>query len=179
MRKLTSIIDGISYYTGYFAGWLVIGIMCLTMIEVISRYVLRHPLMLADEFGGYSFAAIAAVGLAYTMKEGRHIRIQFVVNRLPVKVSNWLRVITLTVAFVYAAIASKVSYSFIIDAFDRHIRSASHLMTPLAWPQMVLPLGFTLLCLVLFAEIVQAIRNIRSGMSTEAIAKEKAEGVGV
>jgi len=179
MLKITRVIDGISYYTGYFAGWVVVGIMSLTMIEVISRYVLRKPLMLAAEFGGYSFAAIALVALAYTMKEGRHIRIQFVVSRLPVNVSNWLRVITLTAAFVYAAIASKVSYGFIIDAFERHIRSASHLMTPLAWPQMVLPIGFSLLCLVLMVEIVQAIRNIRAGVSTEAIAKEKAEGTGV
>jgi len=179
MRKFERVIDGISYYSGYFAGWLVLGIMGLTMVEVISRYVLRHPIMLADEFGGYSFAAISLIGLAYTMKEGRHIRIQFVVSRLPVKVSNWLRLITLGAALVYAIVASKVSYGFIGDAFDRHIRAASHLMTPLAWPQLVLPIGFTLLSIILAAEVIQVIRNIRSGVSTEAIAKEKAEEGGV
>jgi len=179
MRKFVRVIDGISYYSGYFAGWLVLGIMGLTMVEVISRYVLRHPIMLADEFGGYSFAAISLIGLAYTMKEGRHIRIQFVVSRLPVKVSNWLRLITLGAALVYAIVASKVSYGFIGDAFDRHIRAASHLMTPLAWPQLVLPIGFTLLSIILVAEVFQTIRNIRSGVSTEAIAKEKAEEGGV
>ena len=179
MPKLEVIIDRIAYYTGYLAGWIVIGVMGLTMVEVVSRYLLHHPIMLADEFGGYSYAAISLIGLAYTMKEGRHIRIQFVVSRLPVKVSNWLRLLTLTTALVYAVVASKVSYGFIADAFDRHIRSASHLMTPLAWPQLVLPVGFTLLSIILIGEVVKAIKNIRTGVSTEALATEKAEEGGL
>lgn len=175
MRKIGRVIDVASYITGYFAGWVVVGIMSLTMIEVITRYVLRSPLMLADEFGGYALVTISIIGLAYTLKEGGHIRIRFVVSRLPVKVSNWLRVLTLTIALVYAVVASKVSYGFIVDAFQRHIRSSSWLTTPLAWPQMVIPIGFSLLCLVLMIEIAKAIIDIRSGVSTEAIAEEKAE----
>lgn len=179
MRSLERIIDGISNFSGFITGWLILGVMGLTMIEVVSRYILRRPIMLADEFGGYSFAAIAFLGLAYTMKEGRHIRIQFVVNRLPVKISNWLRVFTLSAALVYTMIASYVSYNFIIDAFNRNIRAASHLMTPLAWPQLVLPIGFTLLAIVLLSEVAKAIRNLRSGVSTEALARAKDEEEGL
>jgi TRAP-type C4-dicarboxylate transport system permease small subunit len=175
MRRVERVIDAIAYITGYFSGWVVIGIMSLTMAEVITRYVLRHPLMLADEFGGYAYAAVSLVALAYTMRQGRHIRVQFVVSRLPATVSNWLRVITLTLALVYACVATQASYTFIVQAFQRNIRSASWLMTPWAWPQMIFPIGFSLLCLILLVEIAQAIRNIRSGVSTEAIAAKKAE----
>lgn len=175
MRKIGHVIDIASYVTGYFAGWVVLGIMSLTIIEVITRYVLRHPLMLGDEFGGYALVTISVVGLAYTLREGGHIRIRFLVSRLPVKLSNWLRVITLTIALVYVLVATKVSYGFIVDAFQRHIRSPSWLATPLAWPQMVIPIGFTLLCLILIVEIAKAIINIRSGVSIEALAEEKTE----
>jgi TRAP-type C4-dicarboxylate transport system permease small subunit len=82
-------------------------------------------------------------------------------------------------AFVYAIIASKVSYGFVFDAYRRHMGSASWLMTPLWIPQMMLPIGFTLLSLVLIPEIAQAIRNAWIGISTEAISAEKAEGSGV
>ena len=179
MSKLARIVDAISYYAGYVAGWMVVGIMLLTMAEVISRYVLRNPIMLADEFGGYSYAAISLLGLAYTMREGRHIRIQFVVTRLPAKVSNWLRVFTLAAACTYAIVASQVSYGFIFDAFDRNIRSASHLMTPLGWPQIALPVGFILLSIALLLELFRAIGNLRAGIETERIAAEKAEGSGL
>ncbi len=175
MRKIGRVIEVASYITGYFAGWVLLGIMSLTMIEVVTRYVLHRPLILADEFGGYSLVVISFLGLAYCWREKGHIRITFVVRRMLARVSNWLRVVTLTVALVYVSVASKVSYDFVIDAFRRNFRSNSWLMTPLKWPEMVIPIGFTLLALMLIVEIAKAIRNIRTGVSTEAIAEEKTE----
>jgi len=175
MGKIGRVIELASYVSGYTAGWVVLGIMSLTMVEVISRYILHHPLILCDEFGAYSLVAISFLGLAYCWRERGHIRITFVVSRIPARVSNWLRVVTLTVALVYVSVASKVSYDFIVDAFRRNIKSNSWLMTPLKWPEMVIPIGFTLLALILIIQIFIAIRNIRTGVSTEAIAEEKAE----
>jgi hypothetical protein len=43
----------------------------------------------------------------------------------------------------------------------------------------VLPIGFTLLAIILIPEIAQAIKNALSGISTEAIYAEKAEGSGI
>jgi len=175
MRKIGRIFESASYTSGYIAGWVVLGIMGLTMVEVVTRYVLHHPLILCDEFGAYSMVAISFLGLAYCWKERGHIRITFLVSRMPARVSNWLRVVTLTVALVYVSVASKVSYDFIADAFQRNIRSNSWIMTPLKWPEMVIPIGFTLLALILIIQIVIAIRNIRMGVSTEAIAEEEVE----
>lgn len=175
MRKIDRIIERVSYITGYCAGWVLLGIMSLTMIEVVTRYVLHRPLILADEFGGYSLVVISFLGLAYCWRERGHIRITFVVSRMPVRVSNWLRVVTLTVALVYVSVASKVSYDFVVDAFRRNFRSNSWLMTPLKWPEMAIPIGFTLLALVLVIEVAKAIRNIRTGANIEALAEEEAE----
>ncbi len=58
MRKIGRVIEVASYITGYFAGWVLLGIMGLTLIEVVTRYVLHRPLILADEFGGYSLVII-------------------------------------------------------------------------------------------------------------------------
>lgn len=174
MRKIGHIIEVVSYISGYCAGWVVLGIMSLTMVEVISRYVLHRPLILADEYGAYSMVAIVFLGLAYCWRERGHVRITFVLRLMPARVSNWMRVVTLTAALVYVGVASKVSYDFIADAFQRNIKSATALMTPLAWPQMVIPIGLSFLGLWLIVEIARAVRNIRAGVSTEAISKEKA-----
>ena len=136
---------------------------------------LVHPGILADELGGYSLVIISCLGLAYCWQERGHIRITFLVSRMPVKVSNWLRVVTLTVALVYVVVVSKVSYDFIVDSYQRGIKSSSWLMTPFWWPQMAIPIGFTLLVLILMVDIFIAIRNMRTGVSTEAFAEEKAE----
>ncbi len=179
MKRIGRVIGAAAYTSGYLAGWVLLGIMTLTLVEVITRYVLHQPLILSDEFGAYSLVAISFLGLAYTWKARGHIRITFVVRRMPAVVSSWLRVATLTIALIYVSLASKVSYDFIVDAFRRNIMSNSWVMTPLKWPEMVIPIGFALLSLMLMVEIAKVIRDIRAGVSTEAVTEGEAEETGV
>ena len=173
MERAWKVIDKFSYVVGYFAGWILLGIIALTMVEVLTRYVLRQPLILCDEFGGYSLFAITFLGLAYCAKEKGHIRITFIVERMKAKVSSRIRVVTLGLVLLYAVIGSKISWDFLINSFQRNIRSNSWLMTPLKWPQMVLPIGFTLFSLVLVMEIARTIRAIRQGLKVEETGGEE------
>lgn len=173
MEKVWRVIDKVSYAVGYLAGWVLLGIITLTMVEVVTRYVLLQPLILCDEFGGYSLFAITFLGLAYCAKEKGHIRITFLVERMPTRVSSRIRIVTLGLVLLYAVIGSKISWDFLIDSFTRNIRSNSWLMTPLKWPQMVLPIGFTLFSLILLIEIIKTIRAIRLGLKVEEAGGEE------
>jgi TRAP-type C4-dicarboxylate transport system permease small subunit len=161
MEKIWRAIERVSYITGYVAGWVLLGIIGLTMAEVVTRYVLRQPFILCDEFGGYSLFAITFLGLAYCGKEKGHIRITFLVERISPRVAGRIRIVTLSLALLYVAIGSVVSWEFIADSFQREIKSNSWLMVPLKWPQMFLPVGFTLYTLVLIMQILVTIRNIQ------------------
>ncbi|MDP2931828.1 MAG: TRAP transporter small permease, partial [Chloroflexota bacterium] len=141
----------------------------------VTRYVLHRPLILSDEFGGYSLVIIAFLGFAYTWKERGHIRITFAVSRLPAGVASWLRIATRAAGLAYVLLATRVSYDFIGDAFRRNIRSNSWLMTPLKWPEMVIPVGFTLLALVMVFDIIVGINQARRGVHLEELEEEKAE----
>lgn len=167
MRKLGRVIEFLSYIGGYTSGCMLLVAMIIVMVEVVTRFVLRQPITVAEELSGYILVFISYVGLAYCWKEGAHIRITFLVTKMPEKVSSWLRVGTLIMALVYITLVSIVSYYFVVDAFYRGIRSNTLLMTPLGWPQMALPIGFTLLSLQVAVNIVKTINNIRSGISTE------------
>src|SRR3989337_1617815 len=136
MERVWRLIEKISYVAGYASGLTVILILLLTMVEVVTRYVLHQPLILCDEFGGYSLFAISFLGLAYCAREKGHIRITFIVERMPAIVGSWLRVGTLSLALLYAAVASKISWDFLVGSFQRNMRSNSWVMTPLKWPQM-------------------------------------------
>ncbi len=173
MAKGWSFIEKASNMAGYAAGWVVILIILLTMVEVVTRYVFRQPLILCDEFGGYSLFAICFLGLSYCAREHGHIRITFLVERMPSKAGNWVRVGTLSLAVFYAGIASKVSWDFWVASFQRNMRSNSWLMTPLKWPQMVLPIGFSLLTLVLVLQLIDTVRKVRGGERIEECGGEK------
>ena len=167
MDKILQGIERTAYVVGYGTGYILLGIIALTQIEVISRYVLGQPLILCDEFGGYSLFAITFLGLAYCAKEKGHIRITFLVERMSAKTSGRVRVLTLILGLVYIGIASKVSWEFLILSFKRGIKSNSWLMTPLSWPQMVLPVGCTLFFLVLLVQLVRTIRDVKAGVRVE------------
>jgi len=173
MEKLWQGIDKVSYVAGYIAGWVLVGIITLTMAEVVTRYILRQPLILCDEFGGYSLFAITFLGLAYCAKEKGHIRITFLVERLPSRLASRLRFFTLSLALVYIGVGSKISWDFLINSFDRNIKSNSWLMVPLKWPQMVLPIGMTLFSLILVVEIAKTIKAIKAGVQVEETGGEE------
>lgn len=112
MDNVWKVIEKVSYGVGYFAGWILLGIIALTMVEVLTRYVMGQPLILCDEFGGYSLFAITFLGLAYCAQGKGHIRITFIVERMNSKVSSRIRVVTLSLVLLYALIGSKISGIF-------------------------------------------------------------------
>ena len=161
-RKIGNVIEFMSYATGFIAGWMIIGAGVLMMSELVTRYVLRRPLIIADELSGYAMVGIGLLGLAFTFQQKSHIRITFLTSVLPPKVSKCVRLLTLGVAAIWVAIASKSSLSLVQSSFQRGIRSITLLMTPLAWPQMAIALGFIVLLLMIILNIAKTINNSRS-----------------
>ena len=167
------LVGRLSYGAGYLAGLVLLAIIGLTMAEVISRYVLRNPLILSDELGGYALVAISCLGLAYCGIEKGHIRITFIVERFNPRTAGWIRIVTLALGLVFVAVAAWVSWQFLADSFTRNMRSNSMLMTPLKWPQMALPVGFTLFAVVILAQLVKAIEDLKAGRSVEHFRAEE------
>jgi TRAP-type C4-dicarboxylate transport system permease small subunit len=157
----------LAYGTGYLAGLVLLAIIGLTMVEVVSRYALHNPLILSDEFGGYALVAISFLGLAYCAQEKGHIRITFIVERMSPLNAGRVRVVTLALAFVFVAVAAWVSWQFLGDSFTRNMRSNSLLSVPLKWPQMVMPVGFTLFALVVLAQLIKAVQDLRAGRTVD------------
>lgn len=170
---LARLVGKLSHGTGYLAGLVLLAIIALTMAEVVSRYVLRNPLILSDELGGYALVAISCLGLAYCAMEKGHIRITFIVERFDPRTAGWIRLVTLALGLVFVAVAAWVSWQFLADSFTRNMRSNSMLMTPLKWPQMALPVGFTLFALVMLAQLVRAIRDLRAGRPADQFGAEE------
>ena len=59
--------------------------MVMLLVEVLTRYILRSPLSIAEEMGGYLLVSITFMGLAYTWKEKGHVRVTLIFSRLPEK----------------------------------------------------------------------------------------------
>ena len=166
MNRFIRIIEVISGVSGQFMGWLIFIMMVMILIEVLTRYILRSPLAIGDEFGGYILVAITYVGLAYTWKMGGHVRIEFLFNKLPMKLQKKLRLGMIILATIFTFVIIKASYELISFSYQLGTRSGSWLRIPVIWPQLVLIIGSILLLFQLIAEVMKAIKNRDAGGKT-------------
>jgi TRAP-type C4-dicarboxylate transport system permease small subunit len=166
VERLRGAVGRLAYASGYLGALVLIAIIALTMAEVVSRYVLRNPLILSDEFGGYALVAISCLGLAYCAQDRAHIRITFLAERFG-RAAGPVRAAMLALGLVFVSITAWVCWQFLADSFARNMRSNSLLMVPLKWPQLAMPVGFTVYALVLLAQLVHAVRELRGGRSVE------------
>ncbi len=163
IKRAIRAIDVVSVASGHVLGWLVFLMMCMVLVEVVTRYVMQSPLAIADEMGGYMLVAITFLGLAYTWRDRAHVRVEFVVNHLSPRAQCWLRVLTVTVAAVFAVLLIVASWRFVSFTIQFGVRSGSWLRIPMKWPQMVLVVGSVLLFLEVFADLLRTLEAARTG----------------
>ena len=167
MKRIAHIIEKIADLGGYYSAWLVPLMMILVVVEVFMRYVLHRPLMVADEFSAYLLVALSYLGMAYTWRQGGHVRVTVLVNRLSSKTSSWIRLIGLILVFIFMIELDRAGYKMIAYAIQINMRSSTWLMFPLFWPQLTVFIGFVLLTLLLAIDIVKSFIKIRAGERVE------------
>ena len=146
--------------SGTFAGYLVFITLILVLAEVISRYFFNNPIGLSDEFGGYLLVGITMIGLAYTLKEKGHVRVEMVVDRVSLKTRKWMRVISLSLATVFTPFLIFGSYELVAFSHRLGAKSSTWVRTLQEIPQSILIIGTILLFLQLIVMLVQAIKNL-------------------
>ena len=155
---------------GHFSGWLVVIVMLLVLVQVVSRYVVRHPLSAGDELSGLITVVISFLGLGYTWQQKRHIRLDFVVNALPKKIEAWVRLIVLFLVLLFVGLLSIVCLQLSISSW--RIGSKSYdIAVPLAYPQFALFIGAGLFDLCVLKDLVQSIIVLTTKSKTEETAK--------
>lgn len=168
MHRVTSLIERTASFCGTLSGWLVPAMMLLVVSDVFMRYVMRRPLMVADEISAYLLVALSFLGFAYTWRQKGHVRVEVVVNYLPPRVTAWLRLVGLILTLLFMVEMDRAAWKMIVYALQMKMRSSTWLMFPLFWPQLPIFLGFLLLTLMLVVDIVQAAGKLRTGTNAEA-----------
>lgn len=161
MGRLVQVIESvIDFLSGQVQGILLFLLMCLVLVDVTTRYALQNPLSVAEEYGAYMLVAITCMGLAYTWKEKTHVRIEVLVDKLPLRARRVLRLVTLILAFLFTLFMIPAAYQLVSFSFMFGTRSGGWLRTPIAWPQITILIGALLLFFQLIVEIIKAFKAL-------------------
>lgn len=162
MRRWLDIL----YKASCWVGAACIGMICLLVVcQVLLNLLDRLSTLLTGsaigltipsyaDFTGFLLAAASFLSLAYTLREGAHIRVILVVGRLPLKVQKlveiWCIVFGLAVSLYFTWYTAKLTY----ESYVYHDLSSGMIAVPIWVPQSAMLLGLFILTVALFDELV-------------------------
>ena len=145
------------------AGFCYLLITLLICFDIFARQLLGFSTESTIELTGYLMAIGMSWGLAGTLFERGHVRIDVLVQRMPLRVRVWLHLASLlalvvsTIFYVYGAV------SIAKDSLAFNATDLTTLRTPLVLPQGLWAAGFVLLLLVALALALRSVGQLMRG----------------
>ncbi|WP_022728038.1 TRAP transporter small permease [Fodinicurvata sediminis] len=163
MRRL---LDRIYKLSGYIAAFFLFTIFAVVIIQVTLGLIdeilgvligKAYGLQISGyaRFSGYFLAAATFFALAYTFKEGSHIRVSLVVQHLPQGLRRWVEVWCCGVATLLAGYFTLHMFSLVHDSYRFNDVSGGLVAVPLWIPQSAMVAGLVILTLALLDETLR------------------------
>jgi len=145
LKKMISALDSVHHRCinsgATSAGVIIIFIMLVMSAHVLMRYFLLMPIKWAVEITEYTMVWITFLGAAWVLKDGGHIRIDIILNRLEPRQQAVLNTVT---SFIMAAICLFLTVYGSIVTYDSLVRGAARTYlyaTPLWILLICIPIG--------------------------------------
>ena len=153
------------------AGFCYLLITVLICFDIFARKFLGFSTESTIELTGYLMAVGMSWGLAGTLFERGHVRIDVLVQRMPLRVRVWLHFASLLALVVSTAFDVYGAVSIAKDSFAFNATDLTTLRTPLVLPQGVWAAGFILL---LLAAVALALRSAAQLLRGDLVTMDRA-----
>ena len=94
LNKTKKVIQRLTFYVCAVGMFLLIPMMLLTVGDVIVRATLARTITGALEISEYMLVVFILLGLAYTQQIKGHVRVSFLISRLPPRVQPAVEIVT-------------------------------------------------------------------------------------
>lgn len=152
-------IERITGSVGILASLAIVPLVLATCYEVFARYVLDAPTIWAYEVGYILTGSHFLLGMAYTLRQGAHIRIDIFSGHFSPRTRAMIDLAAYAVILALTIWLSVTLYEYLVTGFQRGERSGQSAMNLPVWPfRTIFLIAFSLLALQLLAEVIKAVR---------------------
>lgn len=149
-RAISGLIVGLAKGSGAIAALAVLAMCLLITGAVVVRYFFGFPVVWVPEIVGYLMVLLIFLALGDTMLAGSHIRIDLFVSRIPKRLRDMLELFTLSLSTGVTGFFTWHGLKTMLRSYEYGRSDAfGALNTPLYIPQAALPIGLSILTLVL------------------------------
>ena len=135
----------------------------IIFVQVVLRYVFQSPFSWAEEFARYLLIWITCLGSAYAIRDGMHISINYLRNKLqgPAQTAITLVIYALTLGFFFYCLKEGATFSLI-----QWTQRSTAMQIPMTIPYMAIPIGFAIMFLVALECFIAEARNLSKRNTT-------------
>lgn len=172
LRTYIRFADNVNEKVGLATAWLttlMVGVVCL---DVILRELFKKSYVGLSELAWHLFALVFLLGAGYTLKHGRHVRVDIFYSRFSERNRRLVDLIG-TVLFLlpFSVLVIVVSWGFVMHSFQMGETSPDPGGLPWRWLlKAAIPAGFVLLLIQGLAEAFRALFGLRG----ETLSSEEA-----
>jgi len=141
---------------GVASGCFLVVIGTAIALQVAARHVGKQ-IPSADDIAGLSMAASLFLGLAPTLRAGRHIRVNLLLSQLPVRLRKRAEVLVCLMGSVFFGYFSFYATKMTIESYEIGERTAGLLPIPLWVPEIGMSFGLIVMTLALLDDLILAL----------------------
>ena len=156
-------LEWISRRAMWVAGFCYLLITVLICFDIFARKLLGFSTESTTELTGYLMAVGMSWGLAGTLFERGHVRIDVLVQRMSLRVRVWLHLASLLALVVSTGYYVYGAISIAKDSFAFNATDLTTIRTPLVLPQGIWAAGFVLLLLAALALTLRSVAQLTRG----------------
>ncbi len=151
-------IDRISETCGKLAAWLFFVIAVMITWEVVSRYVFLAPTIWAEEMSQFFQIWATYLAAGYVLKHRELITIDAVVLLMPWRMQWFMNLFKLLIIAVFCLVAVYYGIEILLESIRIGRATSTMLSVPKWMTESAIPVGFSILLLQTFAEIVRLLK---------------------
>jgi TRAP-type mannitol/chloroaromatic compound transport system permease small subunit len=166
-------VDSLNAAVGKLADWAVLLSCGISAGNAFIRYGFSYSSNAWLEVQWYLFGAIVMLGASYTLFRNEHVRVDLVYGNLGERARLWVDVFGFIFFMLPAMLLlAWMTWPFFVDSWVRH-EGSPNAGGLLRWPvKLLLPVGFFLLCLQGFSELIKRVALLRGIQPTAEVVVE-------
>lgn len=143
-----------------------IALSLVMLLQIVVRYLFKNPLPWPEEFSRYAFIYACMFGMGYCIRQGKMLRIDLLIQKLPHKLGALLDMTGTLLSLVFYSIMLSASWQVTMKSYS--IMQLSPAMQIPMWLIYIAgPLGFLMAIFRSLQSIALIIKSFKKGPATE------------